>query len=444
VIRRATPDRRRRTTGRWGRWWAIAALAILPHGWALPGASAESSEPVVRAVLFFLPTCSHCHEVIDEVLPPLFAANGGEVEVFFDEALAPEDVAFSLVTNGRLEILFVNVEVQAGSLLFFSATEAFRIASQGVPRLIMGDQVMIGSVEIPQRLPEIISAATAAGDTIDWPAIPGIVEALTATGGFVTPTTTTTSETATTTDPTGGPGTATAPATSAAESAPWTTAASDSSDGVPTGPGVPTAGAVSMWDRFRGDVTGSSISLALLILILVALAGVALRWGRSSGVPRSGRLIPLLAVAGLGVAAYLAFVEVGGSQAVCGPVGDCNAVQQSEYSRLFGIVPVGVVGVIGYLVVIGAWVIGRSGRRPRADWAAVLLLAGAVAGTVLSAYLTFLEPFVIGATCMWCITSAAIVTLIMWLAVNPARAAVRRLRLVVLPDESRTGSRERR
>jgi uncharacterized membrane protein len=34
----------------------------------------------------------------------------------------------------------------------------------------------------------------------------------------------------------------------------------------------------------------------------------------------------------------------------------------------------------------------------------------AVAGVAFSVYLTFLEPFVIGATCAWCITSALLMT----------------------------------
>ena len=43
----------------------------------------------------------------------------------------------------------------------------------------------------------------------------------------------------------------------------------------------------------------------------------------------------------------------------------------------------------------------------------------ALAGTLFSIYLTVLEPFVIGATCMWCITSAVLMTLLLW-AATPA------------------------
>jgi uncharacterized membrane protein len=41
-------------------------------------------------------------------------------------------------------------------------------------------------------------------------------------------------------------------------------------------------------------------------------------------------------------------------------------------------------------------------------------------GTLFSLYLTYLEPFVIKAVCMWCLSSAAIITLLLLLNVGPA------------------------
>jgi len=43
----------------------------------------------------------------------------------------------------------------------------------------------------------------------------------------------------------------------------------------------------------------------------------------------------------------------------------------------------------------------------------------ALVGTLFSIYLTVLEPFVIGATCMWCVASAVAMTLLLW-AATPA------------------------
>jgi len=84
--------------------------------------------------------------------------------------------------------------------------------------------------------------------------------------------------------------------------------------------------------------------------------------------------------------------------------------------------------LIGYVVVVGAWLIARSDNKPLADWARVALLAGSMGGVAFSIYLTFLEPFVIGATCAWCLTSAVIVAVLMWLAVGPATSSWSRLR----------------
>ena len=51
------------------------------------------------------------------------------------------------------------------------------------------------------------------------------------------------------------------------------------------------------------------------------------------------------------------------------------------------------------------------------------LFGMALFGTGFSIYLTFLEPFVIGATCMWCLSSAIILTVILLLSLDRARAA---------------------
>jgi uncharacterized membrane protein len=79
-------------------------------------------------------------------------------------------------------------------------------------------------------------------------------------------------------------------------------------------------------------------------------------------------------------------------------------------------------------VVIAGWLVGRLGARPWSDWARLALAAGAAAGVAFSIYLTFLEPFVIGATCLWCLSSAVIVTALLWLSAGPGWRAQQRLR----------------
>ncbi len=179
---------------------------------------------------------------------------------------------------------------------------------------------------------------------------------------------------------------------------------------------------LTMWDRFNLDRTGSSLSVLVLLGMVVSLI---LRGypPRVRGREWPSWVLPTLVSVGVGVAAYLSFIEVTQTQAVCGPVGDCNTVNQSKYAFLFGVLPVGVLGLVGYGVILVLWVLGRSGSGSTPRMAALGIWAAALLGTLFSVYLTFLEPFVIGATCAWCLTSAVVMTLLLW-ATSPMAARV--------------------
>jgi uncharacterized membrane protein len=176
----------------------------------------------------------------------------------------------------------------------------------------------------------------------------------------------------------------------------------------------------TMWDRFRQDPTGNSISVLVLLGMLFSLVW----FGYPPRVRRGvwpDWVLPVLVVVGVGVAAYLSYIEITQTEATCGPVGDCNTVNQSEYATLFGFLPVGVLGLVGYAALLLLWILERSGPvgfRPKATLG---IWAGALFGTLFSVYLTFLEPFVIGATCMWCLSSAVVMTLLLWYAAPRAR-----------------------
>jgi uncharacterized membrane protein len=155
------------------------------------------------------------------------------------------------------------------------------------------------------------------------------------------------------------------------------------------------------------------------VVIVIALAV------RRRTLPRwPGAIVAILIVIGLGVAAYLSWVELTYSEAVCGPVGDCNAVQQSPYARLFGALPVGILGLYGYAALGLGWLLLDRGPARWNRVLATILWLLALGGTLFSIYLTALEPFVIGATCMWCVTSAIAMTLLLW-AATPAAVEAR-------------------
>lgn len=133
-------------------------------------------------------------------------------------------------------------------------------------------------------------------------------------------------------------------------------------------------------------------------------------------------LFPVLSLAGIGVAIYLTFIETTKAQAICGPVGDCNAVQNSSYSVIFGVIPVGAVGLLGYLAIMAAWFWQRYRSDDLAEYVPAALLGMTFFGTAFSIYLTYLEIFVIKAVCIWCISSAWFMAILM-LASLPAAAA---------------------
>jgi uncharacterized membrane protein len=178
----------------------------------------------------------------------------------------------------------------------------------------------------------------------------------------------------------------------------------------------------------KGFELATAVAVLLALSVLYALVS-AILVGMGRVVPQLPRcawtevLIPILCVIGLGVAGYLTFVETQNVAAVCGPIGDCNSVQASPYARLFGFLPVGILGLAGYVGIIAAWAAGRWGRGDLAVYAPVLLLAMALFGVLFSLYLTYIELAVILAVCIWCLTSAVLMALILILAVGPAMRA---------------------
>jgi len=385
----------------------LFVLVAMLFAIALPASAQSDSaeDAVIRVVFFFSPTCGHCEYVINEVLPGVFDQYGGEPSVFFDETLPPEEVAFYEMTNGTLDILLADVLVDAGADLYESDSERLNIPDNrmGVPRLVVMDDYYVGSAEIPEELPGIIDAGLEAGG-IPWPSIPGIEDAIAAVPGM-----------ADRNQPVGDqetPGDKPADAPTPTENG---------------AAALPSAEDESVADRFGNDPVGNGLAVLVLIAMIASLVAVPIMVGRGLLESAPVWLIPVLAVVGIGVSIYLGSVEASGADAVCGPVGDCNAVQQSEYASIFG-VPIGILGVIGYGVLLAGWVVSRVAKGTLADLG--LILAGTIAlgGALFSIYLTFLEPFVIGATCMWCLTSAVAITGLLWLTAGPAWAALGRLR----------------
>jgi uncharacterized membrane protein len=116
-----------------------------------------------------------------------------------------------------------------------------------------------------------------------------------------------------------------------------------------------------------------------------------------------------LAAVGLGVATYLTVIHYAGIKPLCGKSGGCEIVQSSKYSKVAG-VPVALIGLIGYIAILGS-LLARETEASRLA-AAVLVLGG----FGFSGYLTYRELYSIHHICPWCVSSAVILTLLLPLA----------------------------
>jgi uncharacterized membrane protein/thiol-disulfide isomerase/thioredoxin len=346
----------------------LPVLVVL-LGLILPWKSPVNAQPdlqsqeggVVRVFMFWSSTCGHCEYVINQVLPPIQEQYGEQFEILMVELAAQEDV---------------------DSLYETAAIVGIPKEQVGVPFMLIGDQVLLGSDQISNELPGLLASHLASGG-IDYPRLQPLVDYL--------------------------------------------------PEPADTGASAPIAIAeVDPADDHAAEPRSNGFTLALVVLVgmVLALAYVLfalLRDTEPGGRPRADWidwLIPLVVVLGMGVAGYLTYIESTSVQAVCGPVGDCNAVQNSSYARVLGILPVGILGLLGYAAILVAWIVHRLREDRLGDYARLAMLGMALFGTLYSIYLTYIELWVIYAVCIWCLSSAVLITLLMLLSIRPAREAL--------------------
>lgn len=178
-------------------------------------------------------------------------------------------------------------------------------------------------------------------------------------------------------------------------------------------------------------IASAWVVMALMGFTLIFTILMILRAFQGKHLPESSGwmniFIPLLSIIGLGASIYLTYVEITHTRALCGPLGDCNAVQSSPYAKLFGVLPVGLLGAIGYIAILASWLWQRFRADSIAKSAGLIMFGMALFGTLFSIYLTYLELFVIHAVCIWCLSSAVIITALLllnlpaltqWLAIS--------------------------
>jgi uncharacterized membrane protein len=449
----------------------------------------DDPPPVVYAVMFYSPTCAHCHKVMTEDYPKMR-------EEFGDQFV----------------VLFIDASTPTGNQLFNDGCDAYDIPPEGrgVPMMFLGEHVLVGDIDIPGTAPVLVREGLREGG-IGYPNIPGIGPIF---ESAVASATQQALEIQQTQPAQSASSEATPEAPDATEENPAVAEGGGDQSSSGTGmdaPGADTFVKPTLSERLAHDPIANTLAIGVLLGLVVSAVGLTVNgfgsldaseqepppwlsgetvWRVSlliallalglsitllfqpAGGPlampmalgavlsllvavggllnarsapktpsRRGRrsrrvrrdaalpawLLPVVAVGGLMVAVYLAYVEIRQVEATCGAVGDCNTVQSSEYAHLFGVLPIGVLGVIGNVAILLAWTLSHLENDRLVNFAHVALLGMTLFGVLFSTYLTFLEPFIIGATCIWCLTSAVNMALLWWLEAPAGWRALRSL-----------------
>lgn len=159
-------------------------------------------------------------------------------------------------------------------------------------------------------------------------------------------------------------------------------------------------------------------------------------WNKITNYPSGNTLrfvaifVLLMAIFGLGVSSYLSYKEIThGEFGACpifsevtteegNEISGCDAVAQSEYSKLFGVY-LGFYGIAYYIFMIMLSIIYLASRN---RLVINLIALFSLVGVLMSASFVAIQGFLIGAFCFYCELSA-LATLLMFLATFPILSA---------------------
>ncbi len=325
----------------------------------------RSGRALLAAGIVLLLTASHVRAQDTSVKAVLFYNPGcGACKTLINETLPP----LVLKHGSNLLIYTVDVTNPEGDKLYQAALSALAVPQdqQDVPFLVLENTYLAGLNTIQDQLPGLIEEKLLQGGT-GWPSIPGLEAAL-QKAGFSTPS--------------------------------------------------------NPWDKFIADQPANSLAILVLLFLFLSLVFSILITFRAApefmdSIPEW--VFPVLLVVGMAVASYLTYTELTQSEVFCGGISHCQEVQDSQYSKILGLITIGEFGILGYCLIGLAWLVYRMVHGMTKKIAAIAMFGFAVFGVSFSIYLTFLEPFVIGATCLWCLSSAIIMGLILPLTTRPVQ-----------------------
>ncbi|HYN81442.1 MAG TPA: vitamin K epoxide reductase family protein [Gemmatimonadaceae bacterium] len=131
-------------------------------------------------------------------------------------------------------------------------------------------------------------------------------------------------------------------------------------------------------------------------------------------------IVATLSLAGIFVALYLLLYKLGIVGNLACSIGSCETVNLSKWATFLG-APVAAWGVGFYIVMFVLALASLQDRYAESVGMSKILALVSGSGFAFSAWLTYLELFVIQAVCQWCVVSAVIVTIIVIFALLDLR-----------------------
>jgi uncharacterized membrane protein len=119
----------------------------------------------------------------------------------------------------------------------------------------------------------------------------------------------------------------------------------------------------------------------------------------------------VLSLLGIFVSGYLSAKRLTGGSLACSRWAQCDTVNNSVYAKISGI-PVAFIGLAGYLVLLALAVAALQTWGPTHRRLLAISFVLALGGVGFSAYLSYIELFVVHAICNWCVASAVFITLL--------------------------------
>ncbi len=101
---------------------------------------------------------------------------------------------------------------------------------------------------------------------------------------------------------------------------------------------------------------------------------------------------------------YLTWIKLADKTAACSNIGDCESVNNSQYSEIAGI-PIALLGAGAFLTIF--LLLALEKRLPdQSTYLRMGVFGLSLTGTLYSVYLTYLEIAVLRAICPFCVVSA--------------------------------------